>query len=326
MKTKLSPTLVGAFVLGALALTVVGLVSFGSSRLLRKPGRFIAYFNESVQGLDLGSAVKLRGVRVGRVTAVRIRFDTQTRRSTVAVICDLEHNLITDSHGNTIKITDASALQGLVTDGLRAKLRLTGITGLQVIDLDFFDPKAFPASITNDDAGHLVMPTLPSEFTEFAGSASEVLTRLRRVDFAGLTEDLRLLLTNSNAKISELKIEDMVARVTAAAGAIERLADGAETKAVVTNLNQTLGEVRTLATKVGAQVESLGKEAQESLRSFDHTSDAVRTTLGPESGLREETTKALQQLSEAAASVQRLADFLERNPNAILTGKKPPRN
>lgn len=86
MKTKLSPFLIGSFVLGGLILVVVALLSFRSLHLFSKPGRFVAYFNESVKGLDVGSPVKLRGVRVGRVANIQVHYDSKTKKSQVAVI------------------------------------------------------------------------------------------------------------------------------------------------------------------------------------------------------------------------------------------------
>ena len=73
MKTKLSPATIGAFVLGAFGLIVIALLSFGGVSLFSKPQRFVVYFDESIHGLDLGSPVKLRGVRVGRVVDLNIR-------------------------------------------------------------------------------------------------------------------------------------------------------------------------------------------------------------------------------------------------------------
>ena len=58
MKTKVSPTIVGAFVIGAMVLGVVALFSFGGINFFEKPQRFVVYFNESVHGLDQGSQVK----------------------------------------------------------------------------------------------------------------------------------------------------------------------------------------------------------------------------------------------------------------------------
>jgi len=117
MKTKLSPILVGLFALGALALVVVGLLSFQSIHFFSKPGRFVAYFSESVQGLDVGSAVKLRGVRVGRVVAIQVRYDAKIRPAPVAVVGELDNNAITDVAGQTIQLTDRATFQRLIAEG-----------------------------------------------------------------------------------------------------------------------------------------------------------------------------------------------------------------
>jgi paraquat-inducible protein B len=325
MKDKFNPTLVGAFVLGALILIVIGLVSFGSMRLFSKPGRFIAYFNESVQGLDLGSAVKLRGVRVGRVAGVEVRYDPETQKSKVAVICELEDNRVTDSKGKIIDLTDPAALQKLIDDGLRAKMRLTGITGMQIIELDFSKTDKPEASPSKDQTGFPVVPTTPSDFTELSDSLSEILKSLKAMDLAGVTRDLQGLITNVNAKVTSIDLTNMIARVTAAADAFGKLSGGPETTATITNINLTVNSLRNLATKLDTQVDALAGQARETLQSFDRAAGSVQQTLGPEGGLRDEAVTALKQLSEAAASIQRLADYLERNPNAIITGKKPPK-
>ena len=76
----------GAFVIGAFALGVVALLTFGGVSIFSKPQRFVVYFNESIHGLDLGSPVKLRGVRVGRVADLNIRYDDKTNRSVVTSV------------------------------------------------------------------------------------------------------------------------------------------------------------------------------------------------------------------------------------------------
>ena len=65
MKTKISPAIIGTFVVGAFALGVIALLTFGGVSFFAKPQRFVVYFDESIHGLTLGSPVKLRGVPVG---------------------------------------------------------------------------------------------------------------------------------------------------------------------------------------------------------------------------------------------------------------------
>ena len=76
-----------------------------------------------------------------RVVAIRVHYDAKTRQSQVAVVGELEQNVISDRAGQMIKITDRATLQRLIEEGLRAKIDLVGITGLQFVELDFLDPQ-----------------------------------------------------------------------------------------------------------------------------------------------------------------------------------------
>lgn len=324
MKTKLSPAVVGSFVLGALVLIVAALLSFRSSHLFSKPGRFVAYFNESVQGLDVGGAVKLRGVRAGRVVAIRVHYDSKARQSQVAVVGELEQNVISDRAGQMIRITDRATLQRLIEEGLRAKIDLVGITGLQFVELDFLDPQQFPAPRPESGAEYPVVPTVPSGMSELIANLSKIVNNLKQIDFAELSHELKSLLATANQEVGDLDLKKMVAKVTAAAESIEALAGSAEAKAAFANLNKTATDVQGLVAKLDTQVEPVRAELVRTLHSFHDAAESVRKLLGPQSGLGQEALRTLQQVTETAESLQQLADFLERNPNALITGKKRP--
>src|SRR4051812_43519483 len=105
MKTKAGPAIVGAFVIGAFVLIIVALLSFGGVSFFSKPERFMVMFDESIHGLDLGSPVKLRGVRIGRVVELNVRYEAEKNRSVVAVVCELNRNIITDSRGQQLDVS-----------------------------------------------------------------------------------------------------------------------------------------------------------------------------------------------------------------------------
>ncbi len=325
MKAKLNPVVVGTFVLGGIVLVVVALLSFRSLHLFSKPARFQAYFNESVSGLDVGSPVKFRGVRVGRVAALQIRYDDQVRRSLVAVTAELEENTVRDRSGKPVKLGDRAILQRLIDEGLRAKIALVGITGMQFVELDLFDPKEFPAK---DGAGgeekYPVVPTLRSDIAELVENLSKTANNLNKVDFAALSRELEGLLATMNQQISTVDLKQLVAKVTAAADSIASLAGSAETKSAFASLGKTATDLQGLIARLDAQVGPVGTELVQSLRSFHDAAESIHKLLGPQTGLGEEADRTLQQVGEAASSLQRLADFLERNPKALLTGKKRP--
>lgn len=324
MKTKLSPFLIGTFVLGGGLLIVVALLSFRSLHLFSKPGGFIAYFNESVQGLDVGSPVKLRGVRVGHVATIRVHYDSNTGLSRVAVIAELDESGLTDPAGEEIRISDRATLERLIDRGLRARMDLVGITGLQFVELEFMDPKENPAVSREDASGYPQVPTVRSGLSELVSNLSRVAGNLNKVDFAGLSRELQSLLATVNRRVNDVDLQRMVAKVTAAAESIESLAGSEAAKVAFANLNRTATEVQGVAARMDAQIEPVTAELVRTLRSFRDAAEGVQRLVGSQSGLGEEAVRTLQQVGEMAASLQRLADYLERNPNALVTGKRVP--
>src|SRR5690606_20382256 len=104
VKTKVSPAVVGMFVLGAMLLGLFALFSFGGVNFFSRPQRFVVYFDETIHGLDLGSPVKIRGVRVGRVVDIHLRYRAEANASVVAVVCELSRNVLGDERGALIDV------------------------------------------------------------------------------------------------------------------------------------------------------------------------------------------------------------------------------
>ena len=319
------------FVIGAFALAIIALLTFGGVNFFSKPQRFAVYFNESIHGLDLGSPVKLRGVRVGRVVGLNIRYDEKTNRSVVAVLCEFSKDMVTDPAGVTIDVTSREELQKLVDHGLRAQLGVLGLaTGLLFVELDFFNPKEYPAETPVADAKYLAVPAVPSAISEFQASASEILANLKKVDFAGLSRELTTLLTDTKKHLDGVDLKGVTEQWKKTGAQVEALATSPEIKQTFTNLNATLADLRAALARLDTQVATNGtqlqatlEQAKETLASFNAAADHVQKFVAAQSGIGEDAAKALAQLADAAQAVQRLADFLERNPQALIQGKPP---
>lgn len=327
MKPSFSPTLAGGFVLGALALLAGALLSFRSCHLISRPGRFVAYFNQAVQGLDSGSAVRLRGVRVGRVLKIEVHYDSQSRKSQVQVTSELDQDVLSDPSGTRIQIADSATMRRLVEQGLRARVDLVGITGLQFVELEFLDPVQFPAPPEEPGQADPVVPTVASSMSELVANLSKIVSDLNKADFASLSHELKTVLTTANRKLTDLDLKRAVDSLSAAAESIGKLAGADETRQAFASLLSTANAVQGLTTNLQAQVEPVRTELLGTLRSYREAADMIHGLLGNQSGaggLGEETVRTLRQVADAAESMQRLADFLERNPGSLLTGRKPP--
>ncbi len=332
MKTKVSPTIVGAFVIGATVLGIVALFAFGGVNFFAKPQRFVVYFDESVHGLDQGSQVKLRGVRVGRVVDLTIRYDEQRNRSVVAVVCEFSKDVISDNRGQPINVTDRAELQAMVQRGLRARLEVQALaTGMLFVGLDFLDPKEFPPSVAVPDVRYVIVPFVPSAIVEFQASFTEILANLKKIDFAGLSKVLTALLADARKQLDGVDLRGVTEQWKRTGAQIEALANGPDVKRTFDNLNGAIAELRGTIAKLDGQIEPTAKdvqttlaEAQKAVKGFHEAAGAVRTFIAAQSGLGDDLAGTFEHLNEAADAVKRLADFLERNPSAILTGRKAP--
>ncbi len=332
MKTKVSPALLGGFVLGAIVLAFVALLSFGGMHFFSKPQRFIVFFDESIHGLDLGSPVKLRGVRVGRVVDFQIRYDSAGHGSEVAVVCELSRNMIADTEGSMVNVSDRAVLQGMVDRGLRAQLNVQGLaTGMLYVELNFYKAQDYPMISRVHDPKLTLIPAVPSAISEYQASLSEILSGLRKVDFAGISRDARALLADARQQINKVEVKELIAEWTRAAQSVRDLSTSPEIKKVIAGFETATRDLSRVLVRLDSRVEPTGQkiddtllETKKAVESFNATAQSLRLFLQANQGISENTQATLQRIGDAADSVQRLADFIERNPGALLSGRKKP--
>ncbi len=145
MSAKANKSLIGAFVLGATALAVAGVVIFGSGRFFRKPHMFVMYFPGSVKGLNVGAPVMFRGVKVGQVTDMKVNFYGKELNILIPVYIELDPRTDVLVSGDVPK---GQYLKALIKKGLRAQLQMQSfITGQLLIDLDFHPGKPAATSL-----------------------------------------------------------------------------------------------------------------------------------------------------------------------------------
>jgi len=319
------------FVLGALLLGVIAFLSFGGSNVFTKPSRFLIYFNESVSGLDPGAAVKVTGVRIGRVAAINVRYDQSSKEAVVQVTCEIDRNILTDGEGRQIDLTDPAQLQSLIDRGMRARLSLTGITGLLFVELKFEDPAVYPPNARFMAGTYPVVPAIPSPISEVQQSIVEIVADIKKVDFAGLSKQVKELLAGTNQKISELDVKGISAKVSRAADAITEFINSPDAKQAFANLNSALTDVRATLARIDGKVDPLSEElkktltaAQSALKTLESTASTTQRFVLSQGNVGDELTQSLRQLSDAAAALERLADTIDRNPSSLIVGKKKP--
>src|ERR1700757_1510583 len=118
---KAKPGVVGGFILGAAGLGVAGILFFGGTRMFSRTMQAVAYFSESVAGLEGGSPVTFNGVRIGQVKKVALEFSAATLTARIPVVLEFEPEQITWQDGKRLA-EDPKDFQRLVRARLRAQL------------------------------------------------------------------------------------------------------------------------------------------------------------------------------------------------------------
>lgn len=309
MGRKANPVLIGAFVVGAVALAVAGIVVFGSGRLFADSTPFVMYFSGSVDGLSVGSPVKIKGVEIGAVTSIQLDLGEEAR---IPVWIAVDNKKIV-AHGAEKWSSDQRLLKSAIERGLRAQLNSQSIvTGLLFVQLDYHTdaPAVFVAP---PEAQLPEIPTIPTTLEEAQLAAAEIIANLRKIDFDGFGKALRASIDGINATVN-------------APGLQKALQSLPETLA---SLNSTLGSVQKLATNLdqrsGPLLTSLQQASQQSTRAVEQaraTLESVQGLADAGSPLAGQLVGVLEELRGTARSIRLLADYLERNPSALVRGRE----
>lgn len=323
MSKQASPTLIGGFVVGAIAVLVAGLLIFGGTNLFAERQTYVAYFDESVKGLRPGAAVDFRGAQVGQVTGISVRYDQSNESLRIPVVIELQGDRITFVDGAT-RPQAGSGLRPLIEKGLRAQLQMESlVTGLLYINLDFFPNTE--VKVTGGEQPYPEMPTIPSPMATLQMSGTEVLTQVPEIA-RKLDEVLAQLSQGLGA--SQGGIEQIVKDVAAFTDGLEKAAPAIDR--LVANADQTTTDVKELVQAnreaIGSAIVDLRQAAAAMTRMADQVNNLVAEN---REGLRDFTSNGLYQFSGLAVDAQdmvnqirRIAEELERDPTRFLFGNR----
>jgi paraquat-inducible protein B len=350
MNGRASPTAIGGFVLGAAALVVAGITYFGSGQFLAEKHKFVLYFSGSLTGLQVGAPVNFRGVKVGSVSDIVVRYDTRDHSVRTPVYIEVESDRIEDV-GDGPATTDAARIVNMmIEEGLRAQLAIQSlVTGQLAVQLDF-DPNA-PLILVGADPDHIELPTVPSRLEELERTIAKLPVDELIEELRSAVQGVDAFVHSDNTKEAIRSLDETLdefaalarhigSRVDPVANSIEetaatardalnRAADSiASTEAA---LNETLAEIRSLADSADSRIEPVvtsfqaaAESARLSLEQFREAAATANDLIAENSALHYELVRALGELSAAARSVRVLADYLEQNPDALLRGKTAP--
>jgi ABC-type transporter Mla subunit MlaD len=287
----------GLFVIGGAVAVVIAAIVLGIHLMAPATASYHTYFDESVQGLDVGSPVKYRGVRVGSVGQIGIAPD---RRHV-----DVELAL-----GE--KATAQLAL-GRSAPQLRTQLVVTGLTGLKYVEIDFVDPKHYPPPPLPFEVPKNYIPSRPSLFSDLAADVEMLSRRL-----PAMADQVDATMGKLNGLLDDVHDAHLVARIGAT---VDRMGEASEGIGRIAKRGArlpeqaaaVLGQARSVLRRVDGN-HGLIASAQ---RATDSVGDLGRSTLSAS----DELGRTLRELGDAARAVRELAEDLQRQPDILVKGR-----
>lgn len=308
---------VGTFVLLALALLVGGVIAFSAGGIFRPARLMETYIDNSVQGLEVGSAVKNRGVPIGKVKAIGFAGDTYHIRADkpeawraqryVRVVLAIDKN-------KGVDIGTPELLHQAVASGLRIRVAAQGITGVMFLQMDYIDPAHAPQLPVFWKPVYPVIPSAPSVFSELSDAAQNVFKRLARVDMEGAVNEFERTLATVRAVVEQADVSNVVAEVRETNRRMQALIAGADMARAVSNAAAASADLRQVAAVAARDLPDLSARASRAI-------DAAATLLGQLSGLAtgsvSQTTGSLAASSRALQQTLQaeVADFAEMLAN-----------
>jgi paraquat-inducible protein B len=326
---KISPAMIGAFVLGALALIVIAILVFGSGRLFRQTREFVLYFDNSVNGLRVGAPVKFKGVEIGSVKDIRLQLEKGKEVDKIPVIIQIDLEKLTSRGAPSLVAVDRQAFdKAIVERGLRGQLEMESlVTGLLYVALDFFPGTAVNlVQQANADNKYPEIPTLPTAFEQAKDAVTRIMDKLEEIDFKELIATLQATVTGLNRTLNSPDLESalrslarVMPKVDEAVVSIRNLAVTLDDKGkiLVDDLQLTSADVRVALKEAGDAL----KQTAETMKRAEAAVANIETLSDLDSPVNYELGKSLREVSAAARSLRSLTDYLERNPRAPIFGK-----
>jgi phospholipid/cholesterol/gamma-HCH transport system substrate-binding protein len=310
----------GLFVVTGVVMALTTIAVLGARSARTEVGHYVSYFDESVQGLEVGSPIKFRGVTIGTVGRIDIAPDHRHVEVTsdlgVADLARLRLNV-----GDGAARRDARKKLAMATD-LRVQLASAGLTGVKFLQLDFFDvadnpPPVLPFDVPEnyipaaastmknlEDSLMHMMSRLPEISDQMAQIAATVGRVLAEIEGKKLPDQIALLLENTNQLLgnAQHKIEQ-----------VDTAKLSKEAESTLRGLNETVGRMNVLLAHVDGE--------KGLLSSVVRASDAFGDTVRNADGLGGQLEDALGAVQEAAKSIHKLADAIEKEPDMLVKGR-----
>jgi len=340
---------IGIFVISAVAIATVATVVLGVGALFQDKIIIETYFEESVQGLDIGSPIKFRGVQVGKVdkiTFVGQVYPTEKRYILVRVALNAKY-LISQFKKDAKMMR--KQLNKAIKQGMRIRISYQGITGAAYLETDYFDPKQSVPLEISWKPEYFYIPSVPSTITRFSDIMERIMVRLERIDIDAISDSLErsvLALSKAleeiNMKAISKQTEQLVEEVRQTNKHIQQVIDKkqvdtiladaakatAKTRQIVEKSEQPLTKFVNELPETTEQLRSLTKSLQANTADLPEVLERLNKTLrridNIVSAKQQDVEVSIENFRRASENLKEVTENAKKYPSQVIFGGPPP--
>ncbi len=343
MPAKANYFKLGLFILAAIAIGVAMVLALGAGKIFERTVALETYIDDSVQGLDIGSKVRYRGVLLGEVkrlgfTAEQYELDKPLGQRKPYVLVEAVLNL---SRLGPLGEADVELMQQYIDQGLRIRVAPQGITGINYLELDFVDAQLNPPLPIDWQPRNPYIPSARAKFVQFTNQVETVLRALEELDLKKLTGDVDNLVVAATRKVDALPVEKIGSEATALLAELRatnrklaELVGGGETKATIAEMRAATARLRqvlanpaldTLPDDVAAAAGRVRAVADsERLHRAIANLDSMLARLDQAlAGSEQDIAATLANLRQTTENLRELSESARRYPAGTLFGEPP---
>lgn len=295
----------GLFVVASGLLGLGAVVTLGSLSLNNEAVSYTSYFDEAVTGLDLGSTVKFRGVTVGTVSAIDVAPDLRQVEVRYELRVEAINRLgLASGEGKNTKLN--------MPADLRAQLGSAGLSGMKFILIDFFDPKKHPVRKLNFPLPENYIPSEPSTLKSLEDSVVNAVDQ-----FPIVAGEMLRVLNQVNAILADIQDQRVPEKAVGTLSQIDETLLLLQAKMKGVDTEGLSDEAKNLM----ANLNNTSTQAHAALASVQHASVSMGDVAINARNVGPDLSRALRDVSEAAASLQDLLQALELDPDMLLKGR-----
>jgi len=338
MSKEVNRIAIGGFVAGGIGLAVLAILVFGSGKFFQQKSTQVMFFEGSVKGLNVGAPVKFRGVDIGEVTKIQVTINPEDLEFYVPVYVDIFRNRMSMLGGGQLERFDnKESINSLVNDmGLRAQLQLQSmLTGQLFINYDFYPDT--PIKKVGLEKKVYEVPTIPTTLQMLTETLEQIVAEIRKANFQELVENIAETAKGANELMNSADLRESAANLNVAVKDMQQFIKNADALAVKVNarfdsiagsFESTMDDTRKMVNSIDRHVDPLVSDIQGTLAAAESSFAKAEKLLteaqkliSQNSQLRQEIMVTLESMADASRSLEELTEYLQRHPEAIVTGK-----